>query len=283
MTGRKSVSQRGAFFVATWKRMRYDERIMEQILNIYKPQGMTPLQALDAVRRQYPEYRDMKMTYAGRLDPMAEGVLVVLVGDAVHRKEEYLGLDKVYEADIVFGIGTDTHDLLGMPELCGGQTVSDERREAEIRNMRGIFEYPFPKYSSKPVNGKPLFQWAREGKLDEIEIPKREMCVYDIEILDRYGIEPDAIRETAKAMISNIKGDFRQVEILRQWDAVLRGPINRTVYPAVRVRIHCASGTYIRTLVYELGKRLGTDAVLMRLVRTRVGDFDGDGAVRLND
>lgn len=269
------------FFVVIWIRMRYDRRIMEGVLNIYKPQGMTPLQVIDAVRHRHPEYRDAKMTYAGRLDPMAEGVLIVLVGDAVHEKEAHLALDKTYEADIMLGIGTDTHDLLGMPMAHTIKGVRIERLETEVRNMEGIFEYPFPAYSSKPVNGKPLFRWAREGGLGEIEIPKRTMVIYGVEMIDRYDSTVGLLQGNIAMVIAKVRGDFRQREIIDRWKTVLVGMDNNAALPVVRIRIRCASGTYIRTLAHELGKRLGADAVLVRLIRTRVGDFDIDDAEKI--
>lgn len=270
-----------ALFIAIGKGMQYDMRIMKQVLNIYKPQGMTPLQALEAVRDQYPKYHNEKMSYAGRLDPMAEGVLVVLAGDAVHDKERYLKLSKTYEADIVFGIGTDTHDLLGIAAAYEIKNIQIELFEAEIRNMQGIFKYPFPIYASKPVNGKPLFQWAREGKLDEIEIPKRTMCVYGVELLDRYECMIEEIKNNAIVAIATVRGDFRQKEIANRWQSVFTDINKKTALSAVRIRIHCASGTYIRTLAHELGKRLGADAIVTRLIRTRVGEFKIEDSMRL--
>lgn len=254
---------------------------MEKVINIYKPQGMTPLQAIDAVRRQYPECQDEKMTYAGRLDPMAEGVLIVLVGDAVYRKEEYLKFDKVYEADIVFGLGTDTHDLLGIATMYDKVSIEDVKMKEEVKKMKGDFEYPFPIYSSKPVNGKPLFQWAREGRLEEIEIPSRLMKVYEVELLNQYSISAGEIKGSIERCIMNVRGDFRQEEILNRWGMILEGMGKEVTFSSIRIRIHCASGTYVRILTYELGKRLGTDAVLTKLVRTKVGSFESSTSTRI--
>lgn len=255
-------------------------RNMSAVLNVYKPQGMTPLQALDKLRAIHPKYKTESMTYAGRLDPMAEGVLVVLVGDAVHEKEMYLKLDKTYEADILLGFGTDTYDLLGMPTVYKTD-VSDEKIDAAVAAMKGIFEYPFPTYSSKPVNGKPLFQWAREGKLNEIEIPKRTMCVHGVELLDRYECTIEELENNVTAAIPRVQGDFRQKEIANRWQSVFDGMDKNAALPAMRIRIHCASGTYIRTLAHELGKRLGVDAVLLRLIRTKVGDLKIEDSTRI--
>lgn len=269
------------FFVCGWVSDALGYPDMRQTLSVYKPQGMTPLQVIKRLREADIRYHNAPMTYAGRLDPMAEGVLVVLVGDAVHEKEAYISLDKTYEADVVFGVGTDTHDLLGMP------TVHDEEGHpaagqlaSEIKNMEGIFEYPFPAYSSKPVNGKPLFQWAREQRLDEIEIPKRTMRVHGIEVLGRYEMTGEALQRNISEAIARVDGDFRQEEIINRWKEVLAD--KKSVFSGVRIRIHCGSGTYIRTLARELGKRLGTDAVVARLVRTKVGEFRLDDAIVLN-
>ena len=86
---------------------------MNKILNIYKPVGISPLDAIKTLKEKYPELKDEKMTYAGRLDPLAEGVLLILAGNAVYEKEKYLKLDKEYEAEILFGFNTDTYDIFG--------------------------------------------------------------------------------------------------------------------------------------------------------------------------
>ena len=247
-------------------------QIMEAILNIYKPQGMTPLQALDMIRASEPAYQNEKMTYAGRLDPMAEGVLLVLVGDAVHKKDTYNGLDKTYEADVLFGVGTDTHDLLGMPMIVATEDMSDARFKKEADSLLGMHEYALPIYSSKPVQGKPLFQWARENRVHEITVPKRTMHVYEIDMLDRKKITAGALRKEVAQRIERVTGDFRQEAVKDAWSALLEADANASFHVA-HIRVRCASGTYIRTLAHEWGKRLGTDAVLSRLVRTRVGGY----------
>ena len=257
-------------------------RIMNAVLNIYKPQGMTPLQAIHAVREMYSAYRNEKMTYAGRLDPMAEGVLLVLVGDAVSEKETYCKLDKAYEADILFGVGTDTHDLLGMPVVSDEFGATKERMEATMRELRGAHEYAFPAYSSKPVKGKPLFQWARENKMHEIEVPKRLMYVHEVKLLGRYVMTADVLRDEIGHRIGRVAGDFRQRVIIDAWDGSLAGGGNRS-FCGARVMVRCASGTYVRTLAHEWGKRLGTDAVLARLVRTQVGGYGRGESARIDN
>ena len=96
---------------------------MEKRVIIYKKVGETPLEALENFRTKrldegHVEYRNIPMTYAGRLDPMAEGDLLILIGEECKKKDAYLGLDKEYEVEVLFGIETDTHDVLGIPKVC---------------------------------------------------------------------------------------------------------------------------------------------------------------------
>ena len=86
---------------------------MKKIILLNKKEGETPLEALDRFRMANPKYKDEKMTYAGRLDPMASGVLLVLVGEEIKQKDKYLALNKEYEFEILFGFATDTYDILG--------------------------------------------------------------------------------------------------------------------------------------------------------------------------
>ena len=83
---------------------------------IHKAVGQTPLEAIEQLRIQTPELYQVKLSYAGRLDPLAEGVLLVLVGEANKERDAYLGLDKVYEFEMVLGVRTDSYDLLGLVE-----------------------------------------------------------------------------------------------------------------------------------------------------------------------
>src|SRR5579871_234239 len=86
---------------------------MQTILNLYKPIGKTPLEVIREFQIQNPEYQNVKLGYAGRLDPMAEGVLLVLVGEENKKRKEYERLKKEYEFTVLFGIETDSYDALG--------------------------------------------------------------------------------------------------------------------------------------------------------------------------
>ena len=86
---------------------------MKKILILHKKEGETPLEALNVFRFKNKKYKDVKMTYAGRLDTLVSGLLLVLTGDTVKEKEKYLKLNKEYEFKILFGFATDTYDVLG--------------------------------------------------------------------------------------------------------------------------------------------------------------------------
>src|SRR4051812_2270372 len=87
---------------------------MNRVINVYKPIGFTPLQVIEKLREKFPEYKNVKIGYAGRLDPLAHGVLLLMIGDATKEREKYLGLDKSYEFEAVLGVSTDSYDVLGL-------------------------------------------------------------------------------------------------------------------------------------------------------------------------
>src|SRR5690606_23219787 len=84
-----------------------------EILQLYKREGETPLECIQRFRAENPSYAEVSMTYLGRLDPMAEGLLLVLAGDT-RKKKAYLELDKRYEFEVLWGFETDTYDMLGL-------------------------------------------------------------------------------------------------------------------------------------------------------------------------
>ncbi len=86
---------------------------MQQLINVYKPLGMTPLEVIRKLKQTNSYLTEAKISYAGRLDPLAHGVLLLLVGENTKEKDRYLALPKTYEFEIIFGLQTDTYDLLG--------------------------------------------------------------------------------------------------------------------------------------------------------------------------
>jgi len=253
-----------------------------EILNIYKPLGLSPLETIKCFVGQNRAYQGIKMTYAGRLDPMAEGVLLVLAGDKIYEKEDYLKLEKEYEAEILIGFETDTYDLLGLPTKKGGVKASGEKIKKEIEKFIGKISLPLPPYSSYKMKGKPLFAWAREGKLSEIKIPARKTEVYNTEFLKSYEIGLEELVKTIEWRIDKTSGDFRQDQTKNAWKKLLETNYLRSRYIVVKTRFTVSSGTYIRSIAHELGKRLGGGAILFSLIRTRVGDHEIKNSIRLS-
>ncbi len=230
-------------------------------IEVYKNEGETPLGCLDRFRVERPEFAHVALSYAGRLDPMAEGVLLVLVGEENKNREQYLGLDKEYEVEVLFGVGTDTGDVLGV--------ISDEKIIPKLNNFVGRFEQSYPNYSSKTVQGKPLFQWAREGRLKEIEIPTKEVEVYSIEKLGIFSLKRRELFEQVQRRIAKVNGDFRQQEIMESWKEFLKEKRNEK-FEGIKIKVSCSSGTYMRTLAENMGKQIGVPAIAWSIKRTKI-------------
>jgi len=229
------------------------------IFELYKKEGQTPLEAMEEFRKENLEYKDQKMTYAGRLDPMAEGVLLILTGEDCKEKQKYLGLNKEYEFEILWGFQTDTYDILGIPTWTSDVQVAQHsnilKNVGMLGEMKGKFIQKYPPYSSMTVNGKQLFQWAREGRLDEIKIPEQEVEVYSTELLGERYLSSEELMENILRRIDKVNGDFRQEEIKNKWSDILSRL--ETGFPSrfliSRVKIKCSGGTYIRGIVNDLG------------------------------
>lgn len=246
---------------------------MNQVLNIYKKAGETPLEAINRLRSSDQEFQKVKITYAGRLDPLAEGVLILLVGDAVYDKEKYLKLDKEYEAEILFGFETDTYDILGVVKKNKTPKALNKNELSEsLKLFLGKNRQPFPPYSSYKIKGKPLFEWAREGKIKEIKVPEKEREVYEFKIISLRKITGEKLLAKINLKIKQVKGDFRQQEILREWNKILNKEPS-VEFQTVKLAIKCSSGTYIRSIAHNLGKELKIGAVLLSLSRTKAGSF----------
>ena len=238
------------------------------ILEIHKNEGETPLEVLDRVRVEKALDSSVSMTYAGRLDPLASGVLIVLTGEDVHRKEDFNGLSKVYEFEILFGTGTDTGDILG--KLNTESLQSKELQQNEITKVISFFggkqNQVYPMYSSKTVDGIPLWQYAREGK--EVIAPTHEVEIFDIQVLGFEEKSTNELLQEIKTKIARVKGDFRQQEILEDWEQFLQNKEEHFLIAKCVATV--SSGMYIRQLCADIGEKLGTSALAWRIERTEI-------------
>ena len=242
------------------------------LLNLYKEEGETPLETINRFKEANPEYKDIPMTYAGRLDPMAEGVLLVLAGDECKNKEKYLGLNKEYEIEVLFGFETDTYDILGFIQKStrGVLVLSKEVIGDSAKKIIGKFVQEYPPFSSKTVDGTPLFAAAKSGNLPD-EMPTKEVEIFDIKVGEMKNIGAGDLLQNITSRISNVKGDFRQGETLQLWRENLQNSIKE--FQTIKFTISCSSGTYMRSFAHSLGKTLGIPALVFSIKRMKVGDF----------
>ncbi len=245
---------------------------------MWKERGETLAVLLDRFRRTHaltaetksPHQSggETKLTYAGRLDPMAEGIVLVLAGESRFEKDALLGLPKTYDVDILLGIATDTQDPLGLITDRDVHTVQGVAIEKTIAEMTAITALPYPLYSSVPVYGKPLFVHARAG--NSVVVPEKKVTIHEAKLLGMKQVPLSDLVQIIVGDIGNVVGDFRQDEIIIKWQT-LRD--EHTAVTIVTVSISASSGTYMRSLAAWMGERLGVPALAYRIVRTKLGDY----------
>jgi len=251
--------------------------VIKNIILINKKEGETPLEALEAFRVKNHNYKDLPITYAGRLDPMASGVLILLAGEEAKAKEKYLALDKEYEFEILFGFATDTYDVLGKIESSARPCLAEKELSklisTNLKYFTGKFIQKYPPYSSKTVKGKPLFEYAR-GDIT-VEAPEREVVVKMLKLIKIRKIKREKLLENIEKRINKVKGDFRQKEILKLWRKELKSNLKTApdTFSVASLKIKCGSGTYVRGIANSLGEKIGIPALAFSIKRTRVGKY----------
>ena len=196
---------------------------MNGILCMNKPQDFT---SFDVIGKLRGILHMKRLGHTGTLDPMATGVLPILVGTATKACDILPNQDKTYQATVVFGKATDTLDIWGKPlQDYPEQHVTEATLRAILPEFLGDITQLPPMYSAVSVNGKRLYELARKG--ETVERPTRTVHI-DAITLDAF----DETQQTATLTIS------------------------------------CGKGTYIRTLLSDIGQRLGGDAVMTALTRT---------------
>ncbi|MFH1620546.1 MAG: tRNA pseudouridine(55) synthase TruB [Patescibacteria group bacterium] len=156
---------------------------MNQILLIDKPAGMTSHDVVDRVRRIF---NTKKVGHAGTLDPFATGLLIIGVGDATKRLQEFVGLDKTYEATARLGATSTTFDTEGtITETVGARRAVPLREiENTLDKFRGGYEQKAPIFSAKKIAGKKLYELARKGKATEDMRPAKYVTISELTVLD---------------------------------------------------------------------------------------------------
>lgn len=248
---------------------------MNDIYIINKPVGKTPLQIITQLKHAKPELKNTPITYAGRLDPLAHGVLILLAGDAIEKRNEYLELTKEYMFTVLFGVETDTYDYLGIlksKRLYNTGTDVKTYVNSFVNEHVGKLSQQYPPYSSKPVQGKPLFQWAKEGRINDIIVPNHPVEIYKFAVKSIDTIQKDELLHQIQQNISLVNGDFRQDIIMENWNKFITN-MHTVRFTTATFAITCSSGTYVRSLAHELGIKIGCGAIAIDIERTAVGNY----------
>lgn len=239
---------------------------------MHKRVGETPLQALERARKARRIPGNVPMTYAGRLDPMASGTLLILVGDECKRQKEYHALEKEYDVEVLFGASSDTGDVLGIVSFVQASVTAAQVR-ATLPRFVGPYTAPYPRYSSKTVGGRPLFALTLEGA--DVPLPLQHGLVHSIRLRWFRHLSAAALLSLARKKIGTLAPvsepekalgrDFRKDEALASWARI---PDRRYTVATIRVRV--SSGVYMRTLAADIAQALGTTGLALSIRRTRI-------------
>ena len=207
---------------------------MNGILLINKPKGIT---SSDVVIKLRKILNTKKIGHTGTLDPLAQGLLVITVGEATKISSILIDHNKEYIATFKLGIKTDTYDTEGKI-LEENPIPKDLDIEKMILDFKGTYLQEVPIYSSVKVNGKKLYEYARNNI--EVELPKREVNIENIEII-------------------SINNDL------------------------IKIKCKVSKGTYIRSLINDIGNKMGCGATMTELIRTKVDNFSIEDSYTLED
>jgi tRNA pseudouridine55 synthase len=215
------------------RRRRFKGRDVHGIILLDKPSGITSNDALQQVKRIY---NAAKAGHTGALDPLATGMLPICFGEATKFSQFLLDADKRYRVTARLGVRTDTSDSEGSVVSVRPVSVTESQLSLALDKFRGdILQVP-SMFSALKHQGRPLYEYAREGI--EIEREARPISIYSLELLE-----------------------FTD--------------------DAVSLEVHCSKGTYIRSLVDDLGERLGCGAHVIQLRRTQVAKYPNDKMLSL--
>ena len=217
---------------------------MNAVLILDKPAGLTSHDVVNRVRRILQE---RSVGHLGTLDPLATGVLPLVVGNLTRLAQFYTSSEKTYEGTIRFGFATDTYDAEGEPTSPAQEFAVplDQLRQLASR-FRGIIEQTPPPFSAKKIQGVPAYKLAR--KHAEVTLKPVQVEVKEFEILE--------------------------VDAHAGPDAHVRARKQSTAGCVASFRARVASGTYMRSVAHDMGQLIGCGAHLASLRRTAVGEFD---------
>lgn len=256
---------------------------MKRYVVLQKEVGQTPLMALQKWQKEHPEYAGVPASYAGRLDPMASGALLILLGDECKRQATYTNLDKEYEVDVLIGVGSDTGDVLGLTKSGESRPLpSLEQVHRALGNEVGASMRSYPLFSSKTVRGKPLFMYALQGTAGTIQIPEHLERIYSIRLVSTYTLTREELQRKIANLLAlvprtsepskRLGANFRIDKVREGWKAFFRQNTEHE-YIVLKLKVVCASGTYMRSLAGRTGESLGSQALALSIARTKLGKY----------
>jgi len=250
------------------------------ILNIYKPIGLTPLQVINKYKKRNPKFKEKKLGYAGRLDPLAHGVLLIMVAPSTKKGKQYQNLSKKYVFSVLLGIETDTYDTLGIITNTKNKQVSKKDINKVLNKFIGKQIQPYPIYSSMSFKGKPLFWWARKGLANKVQIPEKEIEIFSLNLIKVRDVSIKSLQKKILSNIKKVKGDFRQEKIIKSWNGFCKTTKTNKL-KVLEIEIKCSSGTYVRSIANNIGKKLQTHAIALDILRTQAGNYKIKDSIRL--
>lgn len=232
---------------------------MNGILCVYKEAGYTSHDVINRLRRISNQ---RKIGHTGTLDPNAEGVLPVCFGNATKVCGLLTDTDKCYRAELILGKVTDSYDITGEVVSEAEVQVTLSQLSEVIKSFIGTQMQTPPMFSARKVNGKKLYDLARQGIVVERE--QKEITVYNI-CLDSVVINDE---NDIEFEIENDKFDH----------SLLQKKVSRAF-----LTVRCSKGTYIRSICHDIGGKLGCGACMGSLLRTKVGRFTIEDSKRIKE
>ncbi|CAG8909166.1 unnamed protein product [Penicillium egyptiacum] len=341
------------------------EKILEGVFAVHKPQGVTSADVIRTLQKHFNPSKtfrpwleeerarrdresqfqrkrrrhqrlDVKIGHGGTLDPLATGVLITGIGKGTKSLQDFLACTKSYETIVTFGAETDTYDRLGkIVRRAPYEHITREAVEKALEQFRGNIMQKPPIFSALRVNGKKLYEYAREGKVPPVEIKHRPVEVLTMEIVEWYEPgthehkwpeeemtgdekavaeqlldqeasvpepsaegdatsqlpEPSSAKRKSPPPADEVKDDSEATkkQKVSETEAVPAAPEPTTPEsattvvpaeepkpqpPAVKIKMTVTSGFYVRSLAHDLGKAVGSCALMSELVRSRQGDYE---------
>ncbi|KZT68154.1 pseudouridine synthase [Daedalea quercina L-15889] len=254
----------------TFKPLIASSRLFVEEKHLNKEKGKTR-------KAKHTKYA-VKIGQGGTLDPLADGVLVVGVGKATKKLSEFLDCVKEYRTTCILGCETDTYDSEGAQvRVAPWRHVTREKVEEALNSFRGELMQAPPIFSALKMDGKPLYEYARKGIPLPRPIEKRKVTVHELELVEWKGSEhsyryPEKkfTEEERKAVEFALRGVEQVAEVNNDPEPEMPDSVAPTAFV---LRMKVSGGTYVRSIVHDLGHALGSAAHVVALTRTRQGRF----------